>query len=346
MFAVIQEDTTSATDDLSEMHLTTGGGTWSALFDFWTGPTWANPQTEFAMIAHRRDNDFRLNVQHNITGIGPADNYRLEIEYYTAGDSEPSSLYLYNFSNLTWDNVGNLQTGGSASSPYLFTYNLTGTNYISGGEVRVRYVQPDNDQTQTSLMVDFCRVWAENRPTMPDPYRPENNSTVGVGETVTFEWENGRYATSHRIEIATSPDISPGSMVDNYQDNTDNVYQRSFSTAGTYYWRVVAINAYGENISENTWVVRICQWKVVESWGATITTSAAWSQVETWQATISTTAQWQLTEAWTATISTTAQWKLVETWTATITTSAAWQQAESWSATISTMAGWQQVEVW
>lgn len=113
-------------------------------------------------IKHRWDNvsveiNTRMKVQHSITDIPTADNYWLEIEYYTAGDSEAVSLYLYDFSTESWENVGVLQ-GGSESNPELFTYTLTGTSYISGGEVKVRYVQPDTDDTQTSLMVDYCRV--------------------------------------------------------------------------------------------------------------------------------------------------------------------------------------------
>ncbi|MEM2875166.1 MAG: PGF-pre-PGF domain-containing protein, partial [Candidatus Hadarchaeales archaeon] len=190
VFAVIQEDTQSTQDDLSEMRLTSGGGTWTSYIDFWTGATWANPQTQFHMIAHRRDNNFRMDVQHTITGIPSADNYILEVEYYTNGDSEPVSLYLYNFSSSIWENVGNLSVGGSAGSPYLFPYDLTGKGYISGGEVRVRYVQPDNDLTQTNLMVDFCRVKYAKKPGRPVLRSPENGWSVGAGQSVTFTWEN------------------------------------------------------------------------------------------------------------------------------------------------------------
>jgi hypothetical protein len=99
---------------------------------------------------------YRENVQHNITGIPVAPDNTLQIEYYTAGDSEAVSIYIYNFANNTWDNAGTLQ-GGTEASPNLFENNID-SDHISGGEVRVRYVQPDDDSTQTSLMVDYCRV--------------------------------------------------------------------------------------------------------------------------------------------------------------------------------------------
>jgi hypothetical protein len=99
-----------------------------------------------------------MDVRHDITDIPPADRYNLQIKYYTAGDLEPVSLLLYNWNSGEWNNIGNLQVGGSESAPHIFPYTFN-TDYISDdGEVRVRYVQPDNDKTQTSLMVDYCRV--------------------------------------------------------------------------------------------------------------------------------------------------------------------------------------------
>jgi len=97
---------------------------------------------------------YRENVQHNITGISSGDNYTLETEHYLAGDAESVSVYLYNFSTTSWVNVGSM----TSTTLNTFSYDLTSTNYISGGEVRVRYVQADNDSTRTSLMIDYTRV--------------------------------------------------------------------------------------------------------------------------------------------------------------------------------------------
>jgi hypothetical protein len=96
---------------------------------------------------------YRENVQHSITGTPAADNYELQIKYYLAGDSEPVGVWLYN-STSGWASVGSL----TSTSPVVFTFDLTGTDYISGGDVYVQYRQSDNDSTQTSLMVDYCRV--------------------------------------------------------------------------------------------------------------------------------------------------------------------------------------------
>ena len=100
---------------------------------------------------------YREDIQHHITGISTADDYELQIEYYTAGDSEAFTVYLYNFSTSVWNNTSTIQ-GGSSTTPNMFTFNLTDTDYISDGELRVRYLQPEKDLNKTSLMLDYCRV--------------------------------------------------------------------------------------------------------------------------------------------------------------------------------------------
>jgi hypothetical protein len=53
VFALVYEDSTSATKDFYEMRLTSGGGTWTKYL-IWGGPTPANPVMEPFMIACRR----------------------------------------------------------------------------------------------------------------------------------------------------------------------------------------------------------------------------------------------------------------------------------------------------
>jgi hypothetical protein len=228
VFALVYEDTTSATDDLWEMRLTMGGGTWTSKFTIWGGPTLSNPVMEPLMIAHRRDRSYRENVQHNITGIPASSNYGLQIEYYTTGDSESVSIYVYNFFTSGWDNLGNVQ-GGSAVSPNLFTYNLTGTNYILGGEVRVRYAQPDNDKTRTSLMVDYCRVETQVIKSTGITVLTRTGETTNPDDGTWSAWQactNGSYVPSpnnryiqYRIELWTETDkLTPvfGQIAINY----------------------------------------------------------------------------------------------------------------------------------
>jgi hypothetical protein len=165
-----------------------------------------------SIVAFKPATGYRENVQHNITGIQSADNYQLQIEYYLVGDSEPVSVYLYNFSTSGWDNVGNL-TSASLDN---FIYNLTGTNYISGGNVYVRYVQPDNDKVQTSLMIDYCRVKTEAMRLTGVTVLTRTGGTENAYDGTWSGWQvctNGGYVPSpdnryiqYRVELWTETD--------------------------------------------------------------------------------------------------------------------------------------------
>jgi hypothetical protein len=120
-------------------------------------PLTTNLQLDYVRVKSTTDAApvFLENVQQNITGIPSADNYQLQTGYYTAGN-EAFSVYLYNFTTLSWDNVGVL-TGGSSGSQNTFTY-IIDSDHISSGNVYVRYVQPNSDTILSSLMVDYTRV--------------------------------------------------------------------------------------------------------------------------------------------------------------------------------------------
>ncbi|MEM2674833.1 MAG: hypothetical protein QXW77_04290, partial [Candidatus Hadarchaeales archaeon] len=102
-----------------------------------------------------------FDVQQTIMALTGQDNYELQIRYYVggeSGDSENVFVYLWNYGTGQWDAVGVL-SGGTPASPNLFLYDLTGTNYILGsGEVRVRFVQPNEDLKATYLAVDYVRI--------------------------------------------------------------------------------------------------------------------------------------------------------------------------------------------
>ncbi|MFN4134003.1 MAG: hypothetical protein ACK4GQ_06545, partial [Candidatus Hadarchaeales archaeon] len=73
--------------------------------------------------------------------------------------------------------------------------------------------------------------------------------------TPTFTWTIGQYVDNHRIEVDNDDNWFNG-VVDNVvlgaTDNTWTKPSPGYST-GTYYWRVIAINQWGENVSDNTW---------------------------------------------------------------------------------------------
>jgi PGF-pre-PGF domain-containing protein len=102
-----------------------------------------------------------FDIEHQIMAATSKDNYELQVRYYVtgeSGDAENVSVYLWNFYTGQWDLVGIL-SGGSATSPNVFTYDITGTNYMLGsGLVRVRFVQPEPDLKRTYLMLDYVRV--------------------------------------------------------------------------------------------------------------------------------------------------------------------------------------------
>lgn len=103
---------------------------------------------------------YRENATHTISGVPPNhDNYWFELKYYTTGDSEAVDFQMYDYSSGTWDHVADLQS----PTPIEYSKVLTDSNYLSGtGEVQVRYLQQENDKSQTSLMIDYCQVRAEN----------------------------------------------------------------------------------------------------------------------------------------------------------------------------------------
>ncbi|MEM2619536.1 MAG: hypothetical protein QW356_08705, partial [Candidatus Hadarchaeales archaeon] len=195
---------------------------------------------------------YRVDVRHDITDIPSGTGHILEIKYYTAGDSEPISLYLYNFSTGQWDNLGNLQVGGSAGSPLFFSYNLTGTSYLSGGNVYARYIQRDNDSIQTSLMVDFCRVVVYG-PGRPQLASPKNNENLN-DNTPAFAWTASDNHTGYRLVISPYSNFS-----ENVYDNSNippaltSLEIENQLPDNVYYWKVAATGAGYENWSDNVW---------------------------------------------------------------------------------------------
>ncbi|MFN4133811.1 MAG: Ig-like domain-containing protein, partial [Candidatus Hadarchaeales archaeon] len=178
---------------------------------------------------------------------------------------------------------------------------------------------------------------------------PENGAFLPAG-VITFTWtqasdNNKSGVARYWIQIDNEPTFTPPLVHEN--DNVpDNSYAFTLTSAGTYYWRVCAIDAVG-NIgawAENMFTTS--GWRQVESWSAAIQTFAMWYSIEEWSTTITTAGMWQSVESWTATASTAAGWLLVESWQASIITSLAWSQVEIWTAVISTTAEGRLIENW
>jgi len=186
-------------------------GTYTIEFSFFyingSDPTAADNVSLDELVLDVIGSKYRANVQHNITGIGAGAAYTLELKYYTGGDSEQFSVYIYNFTTTTWDYAGSL-FGGSTSAPRIFENNID-SDHISGNEVRVRYVQQDDDATQSRLMLDYTRVM------------------TGAPE-YSLNWE-------HRVLVSTGRE-NYTVMVYGHggSDESVDVFIRNFSGAGSW----------------------------------------------------------------------------------------------------------------
>jgi len=87
-------------------------------------------------------------------------------------------------------------------------------------------------------------------PTRPSLRLPENGAYT-VDNTPDFEWENGENATRHRLLVDNDPDFgSPEIDVVLLAGSSYTVPDENSLTNTTYYWKVAAVNDYGENWSE------------------------------------------------------------------------------------------------
>lgn len=97
-------------------------------------------------------------------------------------------------------------------------------------------------------------------PEKPVLVSPENQYSTS-DNTPTFVWENGANATSHRLVIDNSQGFDDGDNIyDNAGawDNSGTAIENELP-ADNYWWRICAVNAQGDNWSENTWTFEITE---------------------------------------------------------------------------------------
>lgn len=252
---------------------------------------------------------YLIDVRHNIVDIPTTDGYQLEIEYYLVGDTEEVSVYLYNFSTNSWDNIGNL----SSPVPETFVYVLE-PKYISSGVVSVRYVQPDRDTTQTSLMIDYTRVGIAYVP----EWKPLESWTDSV--STGAEWQ----------------------VVDLWTDVSRAVAQ----------WR--PIDSWSGTLSVSAWwsldswsctsSVFPAIWQPIEGWEIMVHARVEWCSIDSWSGTISARVEWNIAESWTNTIGVPVSWQFVESWIGEAGVLIGWLPMETWIRTVYTFAFWQSVD--
>lgn len=181
--------------------------------------------------------------------------------------SSPENNKFVNFINVTlnWEFLANATT-----------YNVKVINATTGAEVYSK-----TDLTVKSLTLDLpsladgtyeWQLTAKNNdsetkqysarkfnidttiPNQPINTLPADNSTQTINSNVTYAWNipadigTAKSPVSYIVEFAS--DIDFNSIVQTQNSNSTTL-QKTFSTAGTYYWRVRAIDGAG-NIGTNS----------------------------------------------------------------------------------------------
>jgi parallel beta-helix repeat protein len=96
--------------------------------------------------------------------------------------------------------------------------------------------------------LDTMVVAAPSVPTLTSPA----NGATGVPTTLLLSWNGAWEATSHRLQVSTSPGFSP--LIIDQSGITGTSYGiRGFANNTRYYWRVSATNAGGTSSYSNTW---------------------------------------------------------------------------------------------
>ncbi|MFN4133644.1 MAG: hypothetical protein ACK4GQ_04670, partial [Candidatus Hadarchaeales archaeon] len=159
--------------------------------------------------------------------------------------------------------------------------------------------------SENSAVLSFV---VDNRPpTIVTLYRPDNNADLQT-LTVNFEWYHASDGESgienYWIQIDDEPAFTSPFIENTLRPPGENSYLFSFSSYGTYYWRVKAIDfVKNENEWSNTFKVSLRRWVLVETWSAAINAPiTGWGLKETWSSTIAAPSGWLSVESWTSTI--------------------------------------------
>jgi len=283
----------------------------------------------------------------------PSDITQLDLlfEGYPAAAGATVYLRLWNFGTLAWDQKAAIVATGGVDENFTATVTTLIENYINASGYL--YFLTQDGTNKGTLYCDYVKVdvtVVAVPPGKPVLYLPEN-ATSTYDNTPYFEWTAGSDATSHRLVIDNDTNFADG---ENIYDNanlgsTENsITIENELPPDNYYWKVAAINAQGENWSENTWTFEVVvgAWDLIEIWTGTVEAPAAWHLIETWTGTIQAPAEWQLIETWTGNVQAPVVWQIVETWTGKIVAPVGWNLIETWTGVIEASAEWQLIEAW
>jgi len=124
----------------------------------------------------------------------------------------------------------------------LFTPEMDGNDVLTG-----EYVIKDNPELG---LVDLTTLLSlESLPGISTPMSPADGSYVS--SSATFQWNAAAGATSYRLLIAKDAELK------SLEVDESNIGQTSYDVAGlesgTYYWKIIAVNAAGNYTFSNTY---------------------------------------------------------------------------------------------
>jgi len=163
---------------------------------------------------------------------------------FTWSEPEPSVTYDIQIDNdISFTSPFVHENTGLSENSYSYAFASNDTYYW---RVRARDVA-----NNYGPWADNFRLVIQAPPGQPMLYLPANG-TIDNDNTPHFEWIFGGNTDNHRLLVDNDPDFS--SPIDNILlGATDNTWTKPSPgyMDGTYYWRVVAISAGGENGSDN-----------------------------------------------------------------------------------------------
>ncbi|TDA32109.1 MAG: hypothetical protein DSO04_02775, partial [Hadesarchaea archaeon] len=186
-------------------------------------------------------------------------------------------------------------------------------------------------------------------PPAPTLLQPENGTTVSrVG--LTFRWTSvsDLSGVTYELVVDNEPTFSsPHSYLRSGMVENEHACE-DLLPAGTYYWRVRAVDGAGNENCSGTFTVTLTEaWISLESWQAVSPSSpAVWREVDSWTGEAGTTFGWRVLEGWTAGVAASAAWHELEGLGLGIRTEASWHRAEGWATLLPTSAGWAGLESW
>jgi hypothetical protein len=182
------------------------------------------------------------------TLVSPEDNQidNVMTKTFTWTQPEPNAIYNLQIStSAEFDQPHFHDNSSIAGNSYTFTFTSGGTYYW---RVRARDAAGNWGDWSENFKLTIAAP-----PGAPEPYWPENGARVS-DNLLTLEWMAGFSADNHRLLVDNDPDFS--------SPEVDNLF--GFMEAwtigplacGNYYWKVIGINAWGEN-SSSVWTFTI-----------------------------------------------------------------------------------------